>query len=65
MSGNYDLIPFGSDHGICKIMDGKICETFDTIFLDTDKEIDDAFASQNMADNMPSGSGYRNWLQYW
>jgi hypothetical protein len=65
LSGFFDLLPFGGDHGICNLFDGKICDTFDSIFLDTDASIDDATAIQNMKDNMPAGSGYRNWIHYW
>lgn len=64
LSGNFSLIPY-ADHGICDILDGKICDTFDSIFLDTDTKIDDVTASKNMKDNMPAGSGYRNWIHYW
>lgn len=47
LSGQYSLIPF-SDHGICNIMSGQICDTFNGIFLDTDASIDDPTAAKNM-----------------
>jgi hypothetical protein len=46
-------------------MDGKICDTFSSVFLDTNPGMEDEAASQNMKDNIPAGSGYRNWIHYW
>ncbi len=41
LAGQFDLIPF-ADKGICNILDGKICDTFESIFLNTDVSIDDS-----------------------
>ena len=65
LAGYYNLIPHGANQGVCKMFDGKICDTFASVFLDVNPGMDDEIASKNMMDNVPAGSGYRNWIHYW
>jgi hypothetical protein len=70
LAGQYNLIPFcdqtsGSAIALCKMFDGKICDTFNSIFINSDPSLDDHDAFLNMINYTPSGAGYRNWIHYW
>lgn len=66
LTHEYDLIPYGAPTtALCKLFDGKICETFDSIFVNNDPTVDDDAATANMGNYLPSGSGYRDFIHYW
>lgn len=68
--GFYNLIPFsekttGSAQYVCRLWSGKICDTFNKHFINSDPLVDDHVAFLNMVNYTPSGAGYRNWIHYW
>jgi len=70
LAGGYDLIPYDAVSGeykqdICKLWDGLVCETVDSIFINADPELDDTRAVLSMLNYTPSGAGYRDFIHYW
>jgi len=70
LAGQYNLIPYsqttsGSAVKVCSLFNGKFCDIFNSIFINSDPTIDDESAFLNQVNYTPSGAGYRNWLHYW